>query len=141
MKTERDLLPNTNDIPINGTDESIMSHYRDLWHILFRMTKLDLKARPIYHYKREPIEAHVLTCFMSLSICKYMELKTGKSTKQIVKLFKSVTDAVIINEVTEEKVIIPHLKTEEVKGFIFIHFVIVALIGQVRENFIYPWNL
>ena len=37
---------------------------------------------------------------MALAICKYMELKTGKSTKKIVKLLKSITEARMKNLLT-----------------------------------------
>ena len=99
------------------SDEVIINHYHDLWHVekSFRMAKSDLLARPIYHYKKNAIEAHILICFMALSICKYMELKSGKSTKQIVKLFKSVTDAVVLNKVTEETVVLHQQQTDEIK--------------------------
>ena len=99
------------------SDEVIINHYHDLWHVekSFRIAKSDLLTRPVYHHTKEAIEAHILICFMALSICKYMELKTDKSTKQIVKLFKSITDAVVLNKVTGEKMIIPHEKTSETK--------------------------
>ena len=99
------------------SDEVIIDHYHDLWHVekSFRMAKSDLLARPIYHYKKKAIEAHILICFMALSICKYMELQSGKSTKQIVKLFKSVTDAVVLNKVTGETVVLHQQQTDEIK--------------------------
>ncbi|MBU3979599.1 hypothetical protein KKE68_07960, partial [Patescibacteria group bacterium] len=45
---------------------------------------------------------HILICFMALAICKYMELKSGKSTKKIVRLLMSITDARIRNKLTGE---------------------------------------
>ena len=40
---------------------------------------------------------------MALSVCKYMELKTGKSTNSILKLLRSVTDAMVVNKLTGEE--------------------------------------
>ena len=73
----------------------IIDHYHNLWHVeqAFRIAKSDLQMRPIYHFKETTIKAHILICFMALAVCKYMELKTGKATKHIVKLLKGVTDA------------------------------------------------
>ena len=62
--------------------------------------------RPIYHFKETTIKAHILICFMALAVCKYMELKTGKATKHIVKLLKGVTDARILNTLTKEEIIL-----------------------------------
>jgi len=72
-----------------------IQHYHNLWRVelAFRIAKSDLQMRPIYHFKEKTIKTHVLICFMALAVCKYMELKTNKSTKHIIKLLKGVTDA------------------------------------------------
>ncbi len=90
------------------TNQDIINHYHNLWHVekAFRIAKSDLQARPIFHRKREAIEAHVLICFMALAACKYMELKTKMSTKVIIKLLKQVTDARILNTLTNEEIIL-----------------------------------
>lgn len=52
---------------------------------------------------------------MALAICKYMELKTGKSTKKIIKLFKSITEARILNKLTGKEIIMRQELPEEIK--------------------------
>jgi transposase len=39
----------------------VIGAYHQLWRIekSFRMSKHDLRARPIYHHKRESIDAHL----------------------------------------------------------------------------------
>lgn len=99
----------------NETDKTIIDHYHNLWHVekAFRIAKSDLAMRPIYHFKKPTIEAHILICFMALAICKYMELKTGKSTKKIIKLLKSVTEARVLNKLTGEIIVMPQDLPEE----------------------------
>jgi transposase len=89
----------------SASDQLIISHYRNLWHVEqdFRITKSDLQIRPIYHFKEKMIEAHILICFMALAICKYIELKTGRSTKSILKLLKGVTDARLVEIASGEE--------------------------------------
>lgn len=101
---------------IDETNKTIISHYHNLWHIeqAFRIAKSDLVMRPIYHFKKQAIEVHILICFIALAICKYMELKTGRSTKAIVKLMKQITDARIFNTITDEEIIIRSDLSEEV---------------------------
>ena len=50
------------------TSAEIVTYYRDLWHVeqAFRMSKSDLRARPIFHNTKEAILTHVLICFMAL---------------------------------------------------------------------------
>ena len=98
-------------------NKTVIDQYHSLWHVeqSFRIAKSDLAMRPIYHFKEQTIKAHVLICFMALSICKYMELKTKKSTKKIVKLLKSVTDAQIKNLLTGERIILRSEMMEELQ--------------------------
>ena len=98
-------------------NELIVNHYHNLWRIehAFRITKSDLQIRPIFHHKKEIIELHILICFMALAICKYMELKTEKSTQTIIKLLKSVTDARIMNTISGEEIILRVKMNSEVK--------------------------
>ncbi len=102
------------------TDRMIIDHYHNLWHVeqAFRIAKSDLQMRPIYHFKDTTIKAHILICFMALAVCKYMELKTGKSTKHIVNLLKSVTDARLINTLNNQEFTLRSPIDEETKGIL-----------------------
>ena len=99
------------------TDKTIIDHYHNLWQVekAFRIAKSDLAMRPIYHFKKQAIEAHILICFMALAVCKYMELKTKRSIKRIVKLLKGVTDARLKNMITNEEFILRSKMSEETK--------------------------
>jgi len=51
-------------LPVEQMDgRAVIGAYHDLWQVerSFRMTKSDLRARPVFHHQREAIEAH-LTC-------------------------------------------------------------------------------
>jgi len=93
---------------IDTDNKTIVDQYHNLWQVekAFRIAKSDLQTRPIYHFNRQTIEAHILICFMALTVCKYMELKTKKSTKVIIKLLKQVTDARILHTLTNEEIIL-----------------------------------
>ena len=98
-------------------DKTIINHYHSLWYVekAFRIAKSDLSMRPIYHFKENTIKAHILICFMALAITKYMELKTGKSTRKLVKLLRNITDARILNTLTGEEIILRKEMNEEEK--------------------------
>jgi hypothetical protein len=48
----------------------VIDAYHQPWRIekSFRMSKHDLQARPIYHHKRESIEAHLAVVFAALAV-------------------------------------------------------------------------
>lgn len=53
----------------------IIKQYRNLWNVekAFRMSKSDLKERPIYHRYSNRIKSHLLICFVSLLVMKETE--------------------------------------------------------------------
>lgn len=74
---------------VMGAHEVIAS-YHDLWQVeaSFRMSKTDLRARPIFHHTREAIEAHLTIVFAALAIARYMHKTTGLSLKKIIRTLK-----------------------------------------------------
>lgn len=64
---------------LDDSDEHIVDMYRGLWRIedSFKVTKSVLGTRPIYLQTEEHINAHFLTCFISLLIARIVELRLG----------------------------------------------------------------
>jgi transposase len=53
----------------------IIRNYSQLWQVekAFRISKTDLRIRPIYHRIKERIEAHICICFTAYAIYKELE--------------------------------------------------------------------
>jgi len=75
----------------------VIENYHELWHIerAFRMSKTDLKVRPIYHQKYKRIESHLIISFCSYKVYKELErqLKSKKSNispEKAVDVLKSI---------------------------------------------------
>jgi len=49
------------------------------------MSKSDLQARPVYHRKRDSIEAHLSVVFAALAVTRWIEARTGWSTRKFVR--------------------------------------------------------
>lgn len=64
---------------LDDSDENIIDTYRGLWQIedSFKVTKSILGTRPIYLRREDRINAHFLTCFISLLIARIVELRLG----------------------------------------------------------------
>jgi hypothetical protein len=69
------------------TADFVIGSYHQLFQIerSFRMTKSDLAARPIYHRKRDPIEAHLTIVLAALAVSRWIEARTGWSIRKFVK--------------------------------------------------------
>jgi hypothetical protein len=69
------------------TAEFVIGAYHQLWQIekAFRMSKHDLQARPVYHRKRDSIEAHLTIVLAALAVSRFIEARTGWSIRKFVK--------------------------------------------------------
>ena len=76
-------------------NHEILDAYRNLWKIeeTFKITKSELKTRPVYFSLKEHIEAHFLTCFVSLLLLRLLEKQTGHkySTKELVNEMNNIS--------------------------------------------------
>lgn len=55
-------------MPVRGA--AVIAAYHNLWRVeqSFRMTKSDLRARPVFHHQRDAIETHVTVVFAARAI-------------------------------------------------------------------------
>ena len=69
------------------TNDEVIDNYKSLWNIerAFRMSKTDLRIRPIYHRLKSRIEAHICISFTAYCIYKELErlLKEAKSNLSV----------------------------------------------------------
>lgn len=77
---------------IKKTDDDIIDIYRGLWRIeeTFKVTKSELDDRPVYVSTKEHIEAHFLTCYLALVLCRVLQHKLDKkySIEKILETLK-----------------------------------------------------
>ena len=75
----------------------VVSSYHELWHVeqSFRMSKHDLRARPVFHHTRDAIEAHLTVVMAALAVARYLQETTGISVKRIIRALKPLQDVTI----------------------------------------------
>jgi hypothetical protein len=76
---------------------AVIAAYHELWQVeaSFRMTKSDLKARPIFHHEREAIEAHLTVVFAALAVGCYLQQRSGVTIKKLVQTLRAARSATI----------------------------------------------
>ncbi len=69
----------------NAKAIELLSFYRRLWVIeeSFRIQKTDLSIRPIYHFKSERVQAHILLCYIAFSLVRYAEYRIELQKEKI----------------------------------------------------------
>jgi transposase len=84
----------------------------------FRISKSDLQTRPVFHYREEPIRLHILICFMALVISMHVEPSTGKSIKKFITEAKKITEARMLNLITDKEIRIRTSLSKEMELFL-----------------------
>jgi transposase len=99
---------------------TIISRYHDLYKIeqAFRVSKNDLQTRPIFHFKEEPIQLHILICFMALAVSKHIELTAEISIRAFITHCKKITDARLLNKITKKEIKLRAAVPSQVKKII-----------------------
>jgi hypothetical protein len=95
-------ITDLNEKQLNAT--TVVKQYHELYKIehAFRISKNDLKTRPVFHFKAEPIKVHSLICFMALAISRYIELKTENSIREFITQAKSSSTALLQHKKTKQ---------------------------------------
>ncbi len=88
-----------------ANNKSIIERYHELYRVeqAFRISKHDLQTRPIFHFNEEPINLHILICFIALVVSRHIELTTGDSIRKFLTACKNITDARMLNKITNKE--------------------------------------
>ncbi|UER55460.1 IS1634 family transposase [Kineosporiaceae bacterium SCSIO 59966] len=68
----------------------VIDSYHSLWQVeaSFRMSKSDLRARPVFHHDRDAIEAHLTVVMAALAVARHLQNTTGMSLKKIIQALR-----------------------------------------------------
>ncbi|WP_244930835.1 IS1634 family transposase [Nocardioides sp. W7] len=92
----------------------VIASYHDLWTVeqSFRMSKTDLRARPIFARTRDAIEAHLTIVFAALAVSREVQNRSGLSLRRVLRILRPLRSATLaINGTTTT--IPPGLSPEE----------------------------
>lgn len=103
-------------------DKELLSQYANLWQVeeSFRITKHDLKIRPIYHYKPSRVKAHLAISFMAYTLVRHLEYRVRLqyvklSPEKIRQILLSIQTSVLYDTRTSNKFAMPSKVSNEAK--------------------------
>lgn len=82
----------------------VIGSYHDLWHVeqSFRMSKTDLRARPMFHRSKDAIEAHLTIVFTALALSREAQNRTGLAIRNLIRQLRPLRSATIAINGTEQ---------------------------------------
>lgn len=100
--------------------KQVIDNYNNLWKIekAFRISKTDLKIRPVYHRLKDRIEAHICISFVSYLLHKELERvlnenQTGISINKAIKSINKMYEIVIANQTLERRILLKNNETQQ----------------------------
>lgn len=89
--------------------EEIINNYKHLWNIekAFRISKTDLRIRPIYHRLQRRIEAHICIAFVAYKVYKELERQlrvksSSLSPEKAIEIAKTIYSVQVTTPTTRE---------------------------------------
>ena len=75
----------------------VIGSYHELWQVeaSFRMSKTDLRARPMFDHTRDAIEAHLTIVFTALALAREVQARTGLAIRNVIRQLRPLRSATI----------------------------------------------
>lgn len=112
------IITNKENLPA----KEALDYYHQLWQIEenFRISKHDLRIRPIYHWTPKRVKAHIAISFMALVCVRHLEYRVKRQYKklspEVIKNELLHSQCSILQDITtNKKYCIPSKTTRELK--------------------------
>ncbi len=111
-------------IPIGNMNmEDVANRYRDQWQIeeCFRISKHDLRMRPIFHWNPQRVRAHIMICFVALVCIRHLAYRVKlryepMSSARMIRELKTIQASILRHQETNVRYVIPSSVSKDAKN-------------------------
>lgn len=101
----------------------VLEQYHGLWQVedSFRISKHDLRVRPVFHWNADRIRAHIAVCFVAFALIRFMQhyikknLNESFSAQRICEELVSVQESILLDCNDKNRYVIPSKISEDAK--------------------------
>jgi len=101
--------------------EEVLSQYHGLWQVeeSFRITKHDLRIRPVFHWSAKRIKAHIALCFVAFSLIRFLQYRIMQKTaarfsaEQIRDELFRIQESILRYKVDYSRYVVPSKPSED----------------------------
>jgi len=101
--------------------EEILSQYHGLWQVeeSFRITKHDLRVRPVFHWSAKRIKAHIAICFVAFSLIRFLQYRIRQKTaecfspERIREELYRIQESILKHTVDDNRYVVPSKPTQD----------------------------
>lgn len=104
------------------SEKEIIAQYHELWFVeeSFRITKHDLKTRPVFHWKPERVRAHLAICYTAYALVRYLEYRVKLqyirlSPEQIRQTLVRVQTSILYDKTKKLRYALPSRMSQDAK--------------------------
>jgi len=103
--------------------QRVLEQYHGLWQVedSFRISKHDLRVRPVFHWNSDRIRAHIAVCFVAFALIRFMQhyikknLNESFSAQRICEELVSVQESILFDCNDRNRYVIPSKTSEDAK--------------------------
>ena len=111
-------------IPIGNMNmEDVANRYRDQWQIeeCFRISKHDLRMRPVFHWNPQRVRAHIMICFVALVCIRHLAYRVKlryepMSSARMIRELKTIQASILRHQETNARYVIPSSVSKDAKN-------------------------
>jgi transposase len=104
------------------SDKEVIEHYSGLWQIeeCFRVSKHDLRIRPIFHWTPRKIKSHIMICFIALTCVKHLGYKVklrfeSMSAKRMANALNHIQLSILYHREADRRYALPSKFNEDAR--------------------------
>jgi len=101
----------------------VLEQYHGLWQVedSFRISKHDLRVRPVFHWNADRIRAHIAVCFVAFALIRFMqhfikkELNENFSAQRISEELVGIQESILLDCRENNRYVIPSKTSDDAK--------------------------